>query len=349
MEPINNSVEEFERIKSKLVNGRYENPFGHIVSTSEVFSWFRKRRQFHPIKPLTEHEKTVLHPVLKPDFQLLSSEYNHETTIRSTWIGHSTVLVQIEGYNFLTDPVWSERCTPFPSLPLGPARYTKPACKISELPKIDFVVISHTHYDHLDHNSVCEINKIFKPKFFVPFGMKQWFLDSGITDVEELDWWQETTFKDNLKLIYTPVNHSSQRGLLDKNKTLWGGWIVKGKHQSFYFAGDTAYNDKLFKVIGHHYGPFNFALIPIGAYDMVREFMRHNHIDPEEAVRIHKEIKSKRSFGVHWGTFILTCEPLLEPPKKLYEESQKQGLKENEFFVSKIGETNIQSENFKEL
>ncbi|KAM9973558.1 hypothetical protein ACTFIW_010660 [Dictyostelium discoideum] len=358
MEEIN---EEYERIKSSInKEGRFNNPFGVsgvFPGFSKVVNRIKEIRKF-PIIPLTEEERRDIHPCLKPNFELIKQEYDFKTTIKSTWIGHSTVIVQLEGFTFLTDPVWSDRCSPFTSI--GPKRHTDPACAISELPKIDFVLISHTHYDHLDYQSVVEIYKLQKPTFYVPLGMKQWFLDAGIFDVFELDWWEEIKFiknknenknenkdeneienKDEIKLIYTPVNHSSRRGLFDKDKALWGGWIVQGEFKRFWFSGDTAYNDKLFKVIGHHYGPFDYSLIAIGAYDRNREIMRANHIDPQEAVMIHREIKSKRSFGIHWGTFTLTNEPILEPPQLLLSESKKQSLKENEFFVSKIGETSI--------
>ncbi|EGC38857.1 hypothetical protein DICPUDRAFT_28013 [Dictyostelium purpureum] len=331
-----------QKVKTIFKNGRFENPFGSkLVGFKDVYGYLKERNKIE-IKPLTDHEKEHVHPVLKPDFSLIKKEYDAKKTMRSTWIGHSTCLIQMEGYTFITDPVFSRYITPFPYLPIGPKRIRDPACKIQELPKIDFVVISHAHYDHLDRPSVIEINKLYKPKFFVPRGLKSWFLKNGIENVQELDWWDEVTYNNNLKLIYTPANHGSQRGLFDRNSSLWGGWVVKGENKTMYFAGDTADHHSLFKSIGHHYGPFDFSLIPIGAYDQFREFMKHHHCNVEEAVRIHKELTSKRSFGVHWGTFILSTEPLLEPPKLLITECEKANIfNKNEFFTSKIGETAI--------
>ncbi|EAL71765.1 beta-lactamase-like domain-containing protein [Dictyostelium discoideum AX4] len=353
-----------EKTLSIFEDGRFINPFSDFFnheekkSPKDVWNYITKRPK---ILPLTEYEKTEIHPVLKPDFNLINSEYDKETTIRSTWIGHSTCLIQMEGFTFITDPVWSKRCTPIPNLPFGPHRYRDPACSIKELPPtLDFVIISHAHYDHLDYDAVVEISKLFPNcHFYVPKGLKVWFQSASIKNVTELNWWDEinhyhhtttnttTTTKNNdnddncLKLIYTPANHSSQRGMFDRNKYLWGSWCVVGKNKRFYFSGDTADHDQLFKQISHYYGPFDFSLIAIGAYDLNREFMRSCHINVEEAVRIHKELNSKKSFGIHWGTYLLSSEPILEPPQLLIKESQKLGLKENEFCVSKIGETLI--------
>ncbi|KAF2075617.1 hypothetical protein CYY_003085 [Polysphondylium violaceum] len=323
-----------QKTYSIFKNGKYVNPFGSTNKTfGDMVSYLWNRPK---VLPLTEHEKTHVHPVLPVDFDKIASDYDPTTTIRSTWIGHSTVLVQMEGYTFITDPVWSKRCTPLPGFPAGPARYRDPPCSINDLPKLDFVILSHNHYDHLDADAVQQIGNT--PKWFVPKGMKAWFKSVNIDNVIELDWWEEATFNDDLTLVCTPCQHYSQRTMTDRYAVLWGSWCVLGKHKRFHFAGDTAKCD-VFNEIGHFYGPFDYSLIPIGAYDLNREFMKTFHCNVPEAVEIHQQLKSKRSMGVHWGTYLLSTEPLLEPPTLLKSESAQAGLKEDEFFASKIGVT----------
>eukprot|EP01132_Coremiostelium_polycephalum_P002452 gene2452-3028_t len=322
---------------SQFVNGRYVNPFNsNHKGFLDVVKYLVGREN---VVPLTVEEKQTVHKVMPVDFERVNSEVP-SNTIRATWIGHATVLVQMQKYNFITDPVWTKHPTPF-GLPVGPVRIADPPCKISELPKLDFVLISHNHYDHLDIESIKAIGN--GPMWFIPKGMQSWFHGIGITNVRELDWWEESVFDDQsgrgeMTVVFTPTNHYSQRTLTDRYKVLWGSWVVKGDSKRFFFTGDTAWCD-VFKEIGYHYGEFDFAAIPIGAYDQNREFMAEHHCDVKEAVQIHKDLKSKKSLGIHWGTFILSTEPILEPPTLLKSESRNADLEENEFYTTKIGET----------
>ena len=255
-------------------------------------------------------------PVQKP-FWIEHPEELHSEKIRATWIGHASVLAEVDGSIVLTDPIFSQRCSPVQWA--GLKRYRPPACTVEELPKVDAVVISHTHYDHLDYNSVLALNSKFGTnlKWFVPSGSKDWFEDCGIQSdhIHDMVWWQTVTMSNGTTIVFTPGNHWSKRSLTDTNKALWGSWLVIGKNDSkFWFGGDTAYSD-VFKQIGDKYGPMDISAIPIGAYNP-RETMKFSHINPQESIKIHQDLKSKLSFGIHWGTFKLTLEPYLEPKEK---------------------------------
>ncbi|MDM8515714.1 MBL fold metallo-hydrolase [Desulfobacterales bacterium HSG16] len=243
-----------------------------------------------------------------------------------TWIGHSTLLIQIQGINILTDPIFSKRASPFQWA--GPERVAEPGVEFQDLPEIDVVLISHDHYDHLDKNTIKKLRQRkngHKTLFLVPLGLKKWFQRAGVKNVQELDWW-DTYITDDVVFHAIPVQHWSKRGLFARNNTLWAGWIVKAFDFSFLFAGDTGYSPT-FVEIGRRFGPFDLAALPIGAY-APRWFMAYQHVNPEEAVQIHLDIKSKKSIAIHWGTFILSDEPLDEPIKKL--ESAKQTMKIND-------------------
>jgi N-acyl-phosphatidylethanolamine-hydrolysing phospholipase D len=252
----------------------------------------------------------------------------------ATWIGHATVLVQMEGKTFLTDPVWSGKVGPFKWA--GSSRVSDPGLSIEKLPPIDFILISHNHYDHLDEQSIEElIDRNPNVKFFVPLRVRDWFEERGIRNVEELDWWEGSSFE-GLKIVCTPAQHFSGRWINDRNQTLWCSWTVLGTKR-FYFAGDSGYCSH-FKNIGKKFGPFDLTLVPIGAYEP-RKLMRPVHMDPEEAVQTQLDLRGKKMLGIHWGTFVLTDEPMDEPPKKLYEAVSKRQLTKEDFWALKIGET----------
>lgn len=270
----------------------------------------------------------------RPDIAFLRAN-RRATTV--TWIGHATVLLQVGGLNILTDPQFSERASPVSFA--GPRRVIAPVPALAELPHIDAVVISHDHYDHLDAASVAALARQAggSPRFFAGLGTKAWFADLGITDAVEMDWWERAEFK-GLDLHFVPVQHWSRRSLTDTNRRLWGGWVVRHPNFSFYFAGDTGYSQD-FEDTGKRFGGFDLAAIPIGGY-APRWFMKIMHVDPGEAVRIHRDVRARSSLGIHWGTFDnLTDESLYEPPRRLTEELRKAGLPGQDFFVLKHGET----------
>ena len=257
---------------------------------------------------------------------------------RVTWIGHATTLVQYRGINFLTDP----HLTQYPfyyEFYLEP-RFTQPALSFAEMPAIDFIVISHNHYDHLDHRTVDMFGD--SVLWYVPLGLKAWFLDRGISShrVIELDWWQNHQFNEQVLVTFTPTEHWSKRTPWDTNQSLWGGWSVDIDGFKSWFAGDTAYHLGYFRDIGERLGPFRLAMIPIGAY-APRYFMGSSHVDPAQAIDIHQDIDAEQSLAIHWGTFQMTIEPAFEPPQLLQQEMAKRGLAAEEFEVVKIGDTLI--------
>ena len=263
-----------------------------------------------------------------------------------TWIGHASALVQAGGLNVLTDPIFSERA--FPVQIAGPKRAQAPGVALDDLPPIDVVVISHNHYDHLDRASVVGLNARAQAQgtntlFLVPLGQRPWFESLGITHVVELDWWQKHTVR-GVDFFLTPVQHWSARGVTDQNQTLWGGWAVFAADLHWYFGGDAGYSLNFLETRQHFVdrfapdGGFDLALIPIGAYEP-RWFMRVHHMNPEEAVQAHLDLRAKRSVAVHWGTFSLTDEPLDQPPKDLALARAAKGLTDTDFAVFKIGET----------
>jgi N-acyl-phosphatidylethanolamine-hydrolysing phospholipase D len=254
---------------------------------------------------------------------------------RVTWIGHSTLLVQIDGVNVLTDPQWSERASPVSFA--GPRRFTRPGLRFEDLPPIHVVLISHDHYDHLDVRTVRRLAATHRPRFYVPLGLRAWFADLGIDDVVELDWWDTRTER-GLALTCVPAQHFSGRAPWNQNRTLWSGWTVAGRTKRLYFAGDTGYDGAEAKEIGARLGPFDLAAIAIGAY-VPAVIMRPSHTTPEEALQIFADVRATRFLPIHWGTFDLAEEPLDEPPRRLETEARRLGLGADRVWVLKHGET----------
>jgi N-acyl-phosphatidylethanolamine-hydrolysing phospholipase D len=286
-------------------------------------------------------------PSLVPDLGLIQSNAGAGAAMEPsvTWIGHATVLVQLGGLNVLTDPIFSNRASPLSFL--GPARAQKPGLWPHELPRIDLVVISHNHYDHLDADSVKMLaaQSGGPPLFVVPLGLKRWFEDVGISSVVELDWWQSHKLG-AVEVVLTPVQHWSGRSLGDRMHTLWGGYALFAPQLHVFFAGDTGYSRDFADIRARFAerqgaaqgGGFDVALLPIGAYEP-RWFMREQHVNAEEAVRIHLDLGAKASLGIHWGTFELTDESLDEPPRKLIEARRALNVADNAFFTLAVGQT----------
>lgn len=254
-------------------------------------------------------------------------------TIQLTWVGHSTFLIQTAGMNILTDPIWSMRASPVQFA--GPKRQSRPGIRFEDLPKIDLILLSHTHYDHLDRPTVLRLGNA--PHYIVPERTKWWFANESITNVTELTWWQSKKLG-ALAVTAVPAKHWSRRGLFRTNEAGWGGYVIESPAGTIYFAGDTGYNAEYFKDIGTRFPDIALGLIPIGAYHP-RWFFGRFHVDPREAVIVHKEAGAKKSVGMHWGAFKLTEEPLSEPPLLLAQEAGAAGFPPEEFTTMKIGET----------
>jgi L-ascorbate metabolism protein UlaG (beta-lactamase superfamily) len=250
------------------------------------------------------------------------------------WLGHSTVLFKIGEQTILTDPVFSQRVSPITFA--GPIRQTPPPTTIAQLPPIDIVMISHDHYDHLDLPSIKALIKRFPNiQFLVPLGLKLLIKQQITHNIAEMDWWDNRQIGDSL-FTFVPAKHWSARGLLDRNSSLWGGWVINNDQRNFYFMGDTGYSTQLHE-IPQRLGNIDFAVIPIGAY-APRWFMQAQHIDPAQAVQLHQELNCQRSLAVHWGTFELADEPLDEPPTLLHRILEKKRLSPASFNAIKIGD-----------
>jgi L-ascorbate metabolism protein UlaG (beta-lactamase superfamily) len=233
--------------------------------------------------------------------------------------------------NILFDPIYSKRASPFQWI--GPKRVRNPGITLNNLPRIDAVLISHNHYDHMDMDTLRYLEKIYHPIFVVPLGNKK-ALQADLTHVIELDWWQTIQIK-QIEAALLPARHSSRRGLFDYNKTLWGSYGLKAQNKSFYFAGDTGYAPH-FKAIRKHWGQPDFAFIPIGAYQP-RSLLKHDHMDPLEAVQSHLDLGSRTSMGIHWGTFQLSAESIDQPIKDLARARQDYHVPETSFFIIQEG------------
>ena len=227
----------------------------------------------------------------------------------TSWIGHSSFIINNFDLNIITDPIFSERASPFSFF--GPKRLIPPAIDYEDLPNIDVIVISHNHYDHLDKKTIKNLNKI-NPDiiYLVPLKLKKWFEGLGTKNVYEFNWWEEKKIK-NTTFTFVPVQHWSRRGLFDKNKTLWGGWWIENDNIKLVHLGDTGYTNDFIE-INKRLGSPDLAFIPIGAY-APRWIMKESHMNPEEALKTAFDLDAKKSIGMHWGTLILTTEPKEEP------------------------------------
>lgn len=289
----------------------------------ELIRWFRTR------KP----SKWPKHVHLSP--QQVPCERIPEGTIHATFINHSTVLIQMDNINILTDPIWSKRCGPLPFI--GPKRKSPAGINFADLPPIDLVLVTHNHYDHMDLPTLRQLQKDHQPQFCVSLGNKRFLESKGLHRVTELDWWQSTVYNEKLKVTFVPSQHFARRGVFDANKTLWGGFVLEGSEDPVYFAGDTGYGTH-FKQLYEKFGEFCLAFLPIGVYSP-RWYMSAVHMDPADAVQAHLDLHAKQSVGIHFGTFKLSDEAMGEPVIFLGKELAKRKIPPAQFVALKNGET----------
>ena len=325
-----------ELVQPVRENGRYRNPWpGSEPATFRDFLRWQVGRRIRQ-----EIVRGPRWPRLEPAIPALIAPRARHDQLLATWIGHSTVLLQIAGLNVLTDPIWSLRASPVKFA--GPRRMTAPGMALEELPPIDIGLISHDHYDHLDDRSVRRLTARYPDaQWIVPLGLREFLKQRGANRVEELGWW-ETRRLGEVTLTGTPAQHHSARGLGDRGRSLWCGWTIAGEGRAVFFAGDTAYHPE-FAVIGRRLGPFDLTILPIGAYEP-RWFMRSVHMNPDEAVRAHLELTADGSsdaamLGIHWGTFRMTDEPPDEPPARTHRAWLDAGLAPEHLWVLRHGET----------
>ncbi len=240
---------------------------------------------------------------------------------RVTWLGHATTMIEIDGLRIMTDPVFSDRASPFTSF--GPKRFQPLPIKLADVPALDAVVISHDHYDHLDMDAIKELHGRVD-RFFVPLGVGAHLSKWGVpTDkIIELDWWQAAAVSPKVNLIAAPAHHFSGRGVFDKNKTLWASWIIAGYDHRLFFSGDTGMHDG-FSEIGRKYGPFDLAMIENGAYS---KDWPDVHMSPEETIQAAHMLKAKRFMPIHWGTFNLANHPWYEPANRVRKLASEQNV-----------------------
>lgn len=269
-----------------------------------------------------------------PDFPAPPSSVNNAEH-RITFINHATFLIQIAGQNILTDPVWSFRASPYQWI--GPKRKRPTGINFEDLPHIHTVLLSHNHYDHLDIDTIKHLQSRFDPQFIVPLGVERYLHNQGVDNTIRMDWWDKYGLGDNTLVSAVPARHFSGRGLFDRNKTLWCGYVIEHPSGHIYFAGDTGYGNFL-KEIGKAFAPIQTAILPIGAYKP-RWFMEAIHMSPEEAVKAHEDLQSQQSIAMHYGTFPMADDGMYEPIEDLNKAVRKHQLHSNEFLTLQHGES----------
>jgi len=317
-----------------LPDGTFRNPEGSPERNSN-FKWsfriFNKKKKNLDMTVPQEHvvEKAK---VLSDLEKLQDDDY-------IGWIGHATFLLKLGNTTIITDPVFSKNAGP---LFLGPKRFTEPALKLREIPKTDLFLLTHNHYDHQDMTTIRRF-PYKNSKVMLPLNLGKYFKRNGYKDVNEMDWYDEIKINENLKVTLLPAVHWSKRSLTDTNKTLWGNFLLEYKDKKILFACDTGVGN-IYKELGNKFGPIDLTLINIGAYNfypmMPYKDKSSYHANPEEALSIAKDLKSKKVIGMHWGTFVLSLEPIMEPPVRFKNNAEKYGFKKEDALIFKIGEIN---------
>ena len=323
-----------------LEDGTFRNPPG-----SPVRDWSNARRQGNFFKFFYEGivKKRVFGKKQIPDYipkghfvsekTALSNFTKNTNPVSITWLGHATFLIRINKTIILTDPFLSGYAGP---TFIGPKRFIKPGISLKKLPKIDIILISHNHYDHLDTNTLQRIREKQDIQVVAPLKLKEIIKKQGYKFIKEVDWYDEINISD-IKIKSLPAIHWSLRLGQKRNETLWCGYSINSNNKKIYFSGDIAYGE-VFKDIAVKDGPYDLSIVPIGAYEP-REMMKTSHVTPEEAVQVTKDIKSNSILGMHWGTIRLSSEDLWEPPERFYQAAIKLGYNKNQIWKMFIGET----------
>jgi len=323
-----------KKLYHHLPDGTFRNPEGspkidpNVRWSFKVFNKEKKKLDMTvPKEHVIEKEKVLanLKKFRKDDYV--------------AWIGHATFLIKLGDTTIITDPVFSKNAGP---LIFGPKRFTEPALKLNEIPKTDIFLLTHNHYDHQDMMTIRKFP--FKnSKVLLPLKLGKYFTRNGYRDVNEMDWYDEIEIDKNLKITFLPAVHWSKRSLTDTNKSLWGNFLIEYKDIKLLFSCDTGLGN-IYKDIGNKYGPIDLTFINIGAYNFYPIMPYRDksvyHTNPEEALEVAKNLKSKKVIGMHWGTFVLSLEPIMEPPVRFKASAEKYGFKKEDAVIFKIGEIN---------
>jgi len=317
-----------------LPDGTFRNPEGSPKRDSN-FKW--SFRVFNEKKKNLDMTVPQEHVVEKT--KVLSDLERFKDKDYIGWIGHATFLIKLGNTTIITDPVFSKNAGP---LIFGPKRYVKPALKLNEIPKTDLFLLTHNHYDHQDMRTIRRY-PYKNSKVLVPLKLGKYFTKYRFKDVNEMDWYEEIKINNDIKVTFLPAVHWSKRSLTDTNKTLWGNFLIEYKDKKIFFACDTGVGN-IYKELGNKFGPIDLTLINIGAYNfypmMPYKDKSAYHTNPEEALSIAQDLKSKKVLGTHWGTFVLSLEPIMEPPVRFKSNAEKYGFKKKDAIIFKIGEIN---------
>ena len=311
-----------------LPDGTFRNPEGS-PKRDENIKW--SYRTFNKEKKKLKIEFPSDHVIKREKVLENLDKYKNDNYV--AWIGHATFLIKLGDTTIITDPLFSKNTGP---LIFGPKRYVESAIRLNEIPETDLFLLTHNHYDHLDYSTVKDFPHK-KSKVLVPLKLSKYFTRNGFKNVNELDWYDDIKVND-LKITLLPAVHWSKRSLNDTNKTLWGNFLIEYKDKKILFACDTGYGN-IYKELGEKYGPIDLTFINIGAYDFKPMFEKSvYHTNPEEALNIAQDLKSKKVIGMHWGTVVLSLEPIMEPPVRFKANAEKYGFKKKDAIIFKIGE-----------
>ena len=314
-----------------LPNGTFRNPEGSPERDSS-FKWSYKI--FNKEKKKLDMSITEDHVINKKE--VLENLERHKSSDYVAWIGHATFLIKLGNTTIITDPVFEKNMGP---LIFGPKRFVDPAIDLNEIPKIDLFLLTHNHYDHLSTRTIQRF-PFKKAKVLTPLKLGKYFTRNGFSDVNEMDWYNEIKVND-LKITLLPAVHWSKRSLWDTNKTLWGSFLIEYNNKKIFFASDTGYGN-IYKELGEKYGPIDLTFINIGAYNFYpmtpKKDKSVGHTNPEEALNIGQDLKSKKVLGMHWGTVVLSLEPIFEPPKRFKNASNQYGYHPDDAIIFKIGQ-----------
>ncbi len=313
-----------------LPDGTFRNPLGS-PKVDRNFKWSFK---------VFNKEKKKLNMTVPKDHvvgkeQVLADIKKYKDGDYIGWIGHATFLIKLGNTTIITDPVFSKNAGP---LIFGPKRFTEPALNLKEIPPVDIFLLTHNHYDHQDMMTIRRFP--FKnTKVMAPLKLGKYFEKNGYSDVNEMDWYEEIIINEKMKITFLPAVHWSKRSLTDTNKSLWGNFLIEYDGKKILFACDTGVGN-IYKEIGEKYGPIDINIINIGAYNFYPltpyKDKSAYHTNPEEALEISRDLKSKKVIGMHWGTFVLSLEPIMEPRDRFRDNAENMALKKMMQLFSKL-------------